>query len=172
MDSDAAPSRPLARVVRRGRVSWLTHPPGGVARVGVESRAFSAMRVGLPEGDPVSREAAPGELLAVTHAMFMAWALAEVLADAGSPASELVVEADCTLAGPVAERELVAVDLRVYGRGSGLSVEGFREAANAARLRYVRASGVRGDIPGGMEAVLDGAAQHPRAGSSRRRPTR
>jgi hypothetical protein len=96
------------------------------------------MRVGLPEGDPVSREAAPGELLAVTHAMFMAWALAEVLADAGSPASELVVEADCTLAGPVAERELVAVDLRVYGRGSGLSVEGFREAANAARLRYVR----------------------------------
>lgn len=125
--------------------------------MGVESRAFSAVPVGLPEGDPVPREAAPGELLAVTHAMFMAWALSEVLADAGSPARELVVEADCTLAGPVADRELVAVDLRVYGRGSGLSVEGFREAANAARRRYVRASGVRGDIPGGMEAVLEDA---------------
>ena len=112
--------------------------------MGVESRAFSAVPVGLPEGDPVPREAAPGELLAVTHAMFMAWALSEVLADAGSPAREPVVEADCTLAGPVADRELVAVDLRVYGRGSGLSVEGFREAANAARRRYVRASGSAG----------------------------
>ena len=135
----------------------MTHPPGGAARVGVESRAFSAVPVGLPEDDPVPREAAPGELLAVTHAMFMAWALSEVLADAGSPARELVVEADCTLAGPVADREVVAVDLRVYCRAAGLSAEGFREAANAARRRYLRASGSRGDIPGGMEAVLKGA---------------
>lgn len=87
----------------------------------------------------------------------MAWALSEILADAGSPARELVVEADCTLAGPVADRELVAVDLRVYGHGAELSVEGFREAANAARRRYLRAAGARGDIPGGMEAVLEGA---------------
>ena len=125
--------------------------------MGVESRAFSAVPVGLPEDDPVPGEAAPGELLAVTLAMFMAWALSEVLAEAGSPASELVVEADCTLAGPAADRELVAVDLRVRGRGAGLSAEGFREAANAARRRYLRASGARGDIPGGMEAVLEGA---------------
>jgi hypothetical protein len=89
--------------------------------------------------------------------MFMAWALSEVLADAGSPAAELVVEADCTFAGPVADRELAAVDLRVYGRGPGLNGDGFREAANAARLRYVRASGIRGDIPGAMKAVLEGA---------------
>lgn len=94
--------------------------------------------------------------MAVTHAMFMAWALAEVLADACSPARELLIEADCTLAGPVADRELVAVDLHVYGRGPGLSADGFREAANAARRRYLRASGMRVDIPGGMEAVLKG----------------
>lgn len=157
MDSGAVPSKLPARVVRRARVSWLTHPPGGVARVGVGSRAFSAVPVTLPEGDPVPHEAAPGELLAVTHAMFMAWALSEVLAEAGSPARELVVEADCTLDGPAADRELVAVDLRVYGRGAGLSAEDFREAASVARRRYLRASGVRGDIPGGMEAVLEGA---------------
>jgi hypothetical protein len=47
-----------------------------------------------------------------------------------------------------------AVDLRVYGRGSGLKLEGFREAANAARRRYLRASGIREDIPGAMEAFL------------------
>ena len=91
------------------------------------------------------------------HAMFMAWALSEVLADAGSPARELVVEADCTLAGPLADREVVAVDLRVHGRGAGMSAEGFREAANTARHRYLRGSGTRADIPGGMETILDGA---------------
>lgn len=116
-------------------------PPWRRGSVGVESRAFSAVPVRLPEDDPLPREAAPGELLAVTHATFMAWALSEILADAGSPARELVVEADCTLAGPVADRELVAVDLRVYGHGAELSVEGFREAANAARRRYLRAAG-------------------------------
>jgi hypothetical protein len=35
--------------------------------------------------------------------MFMAWALSEVLADAGSPARELVVEADCTAGCSAAE---------------------------------------------------------------------
>lgn len=156
MDSGSAPNRSLARVVRRARISWLTHPPGGQARVGVESRAFTAVQVGLPEADPVPHEAAPGELLAVTHAIFMAWALAEVLADGGSSARELLVEADCTLAGPVTDRELVAVDLRVYGRCPKVSADGFREAADTARRRYLRASGMRGDIAGGMDAVLKG----------------
>jgi hypothetical protein len=154
MDCDLAPSQPRARVVRRGRVSWLTHPPAGNARVSIESRAFTALRVGLPEGEIVPREAALGELLALTHAMFMAWALSEVLTDVGSPARELVVEADCTLDGPISDREVVAVDLRVYGRGSGLQLEDFREAANAARRRYLRASGIREDVPGGIEAFL------------------
>jgi hypothetical protein len=112
------------------------------------------MRVGIPEGETVPGEAALGELLALTHAMFMAWALSEVLAEVGSRARELVVEADCTFDGTVADRELVAVDLRVYGRGSGLKSEGFREAANAARRRYLRASGIREDIPGGIEVSL------------------
>ena len=134
--------------------------------MGVESRAFSALPVRLPEGDPVPREAAPGELLAAMHAMFMAWALSEVLADVGSPARELVVEADCTLAGPLADREVVAVDLRVHGRGAGMSAEGFRDAANTARHRYLHASGTRGDIPGGMESVLDGARASDGAGTT------
>ena len=124
--------------------------------MGVESRALSAVAVGLPDGDPVPHEAAPGGLLAVTHAKFVAWALSEILADAGSPAAELVVQADCTLAGPVADRELVAVDLRVYGCGAGLSADGLHEAASAARRRYLRAAGMREEIPSGMQVVLEG----------------
>jgi hypothetical protein len=103
--------------------------------------------------------------------MFMAWALSEVLADAGSPPRELVVEAGCTLAGPVADRELVAVDLRVYGRGSGLSVEGFREAANAARLRYVRASGSAETSLAGWRLVLEACGARMMAPTPPRKPS-
>lgn len=149
-------SRPLAQVVRRARVSWRPNPPGGTAEVGVESHAFSAVPVTLTEDDPVPGEAAPGELLAVTHAMFMAWALSEVLAAAGSPLRELVVVADCTLAGPVSDRKLVAVDLGVHCYCAGLSPKDFGEAATAARRRYLRTSGMREDIPGGMEAIWQG----------------
>jgi organic hydroperoxide reductase OsmC/OhrA len=150
-------SSPSDQVVRRGRVSWLTHPPHGEARIGVESQAFSATPVALPEGDPVPKEATPGELLAVTHAMFMATALSEMLAEAGSPANELVVSADCTFAGPLRDRELVAIDLRVHGRVPGLEASGFDEAVAVAHGRYLRSSGLRADVPGHVRAVLQQA---------------
>jgi hypothetical protein len=72
-------------VVRRGRVAWLTHPSSGTGRVESESRAFGVMPVTLPKGNPVRAQAAPGELLAVAHAMFMAAALSEALALVGLP---------------------------------------------------------------------------------------
>ena len=155
MDLSRSSSDPAEHVVRRGRVSWLTHPPGGRARIGVESRAFSATPVSVPEGDPVPREAAPGELLAITHAMLMAWAVSEALVEAGSPPEELVVGADCTFAGPVAERELAAVALRVQGRGAGLDAGTLNEAVRVARQHYRRAFGISQDLAGEVTAVLE-----------------
>ena len=116
MDESPTPGQEVAR---RGRVSWLTHPPAGVARIEVESHAFGALAVSLPEGDPVPHEATPGELLAITHAMFLAAVLSEALTLAGSPADEIVVEATCTMTGPSAVREVSAVDLYAQGRVPG-----------------------------------------------------
>jgi hypothetical protein len=141
-------------VVRHGRVSWLTHPPEGVARISVESHAFGALPVSLPEGDPVPHEATPGELLAITHAMFLAAALSEALVLAGSPADELVVEAACTLAGPARQRELTSVDLHAEGRVPGLDAAAFRDAVAAARRRALRSAGAREDLPGELQAEL------------------
>jgi organic hydroperoxide reductase OsmC/OhrA len=139
----------------------LTHPPEGRARVSVESDAFSAIPVSLPEDDPVLQEATPGELLAVTHGMFVAWALSEVLVNAGTPAEELVIDAACTFAGAVANRELVGVDLRVQGRVPGLNAGAFDEAVDAARGRYLRSLGARDDLPGQVKAVFQPSAKRP-----------
>lgn len=142
------------RVVRRGRVSWATHPPHGTARISVASRAFRAVAMSVPNADIVAHETAPGELVAVTHATFMAWKLSEVLAEAGSPADELTVEAECTFDGAVAERELVAVHLHINGFVPGGDVAAFRNATVEAQRRYLRASGTRSDLPCELSAVL------------------
>jgi organic hydroperoxide reductase OsmC/OhrA len=135
-------------------VAWLTHPPHGTARIGVESGAFGAVALSVPEADPDAHKAAPGELLALTHAVFMAWALSEVLAAGGTPASELTVTAECTFAGPVTERELVAVALHVYGVVPGVDAAAFRRAAVDAQRRYLQSSGGRTDLPSELSTVL------------------
>ena len=135
-------------------MTWLTHPPAGTAHIGVESHAFGALPVSLPEGAPVPNESTPGELLAITHAMFLAAVLSEALAGDGSPADEIVTEAECTFTGPVPGRELSAVDLYARGRVPGLDATAFAEAVAEARKRSMRVAGARDDIAGRLEAVL------------------
>jgi osmotically inducible protein OsmC len=154
MVSDRPAGETSDRVVRHGRVSWPTHPPHGTARIGVESRAFGAVAVSVPEGDVVAHEAAPGELLAVTHAIFMAWKLSAMLAEVGSPPNELTISAECTFAGAVAERELVAVSLQIRGIVPGLDAATFREVAIEAQRRSLHSLGARSDIPCDLLAVL------------------
>lgn len=155
MPQSSAAAQAAPSVVRHGRVSWLTGPPTGAARVESESYAFGAMPVTLPAGDPVPHEATPGELLAVTHAMFMASAVAEELVGAGSPANEIVVEADCTYAGPFPDRALTQVAFRVTGRVPGFDAKRFLDAVESGRRRSLRATGSREDLPCELQVTLD-----------------
>ena len=142
-------------VVRRGTVSWLTHPPGGTARIEAESFAFHALPVSAPENDPVPHEATPGELLAITHAIFLAAVLSDALARAGSPANEIVVDAACTLTGRAQDRRLTRIDFQARGRVPGLDPAGFREAVVEARRKSLHSTVVRQDLPGETHAELE-----------------
>ena len=154
MNSDESPEQADHQLVRRGTVSWLTHPPGGRARIEAQSLAFHALPVSLSDGDPIPDEATPGELLAITHAMFLAGLLSEALALAGTPADEIVVDAACTFVGQRPDRELTAVDLHALGRVPGLTAVAFSEAVAAARRKSMRSIGVREDFPGALQAEL------------------
>jgi hypothetical protein len=154
MANEPSPAATPDPTVRHGRVVWANQPPHGVARITVESHAFHAMPVSIQEGDPVPYESTPGELLAVVHAMFMAWALAERLGADGTPARELVAFAECSFQGPANSRQLTAIDLSVHGNVPGLDPRAFTGAADDARRSYLRASGARDDIPGSLDAVL------------------
>jgi len=146
-------AQPAQSVVRHGRV--LTHPATGIGRVEADSFAFGAMPVTLPAGDPVPHEATPGELLAVAQAMFMAVAVTEELSVAGSPANEIVVEADCTYGGPFPNRALTQLAFHVTGRVPGLDAASFRNAVESARRRSLPATGARDDLPCELQLTLD-----------------
>jgi organic hydroperoxide reductase OsmC/OhrA len=154
MNVEASPRHAEQKVVREGMVLWATHPPGGRARIDAGSHAFHALPVSLPDGDPFPYEATPGELLAITHALFLAAALSEALALAGTPARELSVTAECNFTGPMASRRLSAVDVNVRGHVSGLDSTAFVEAAAAARLQALRSAGGREDLPGELRVEL------------------
>jgi len=123
--------------------------------VEADSFAFGAMPVTLPAGDPVPHEATPGELLAVAQAMFMAVAVTEELSVAGSPANEIVVEADCTYGGPFPNRALTQLAFHVTGRVPGLDAASFRNAVESARRRSLPATGARDDLPCELQLTLD-----------------
>lgn len=154
MTGEATPDPAAHQVTRRGRVAWLSHPPGGVARIEAESQAFGALPVAVPEGELVPHVTTPFELLAITHAMVMAGFVASALEAAHAPAAEIVVEAACTVSGEMPERGLRSLDLSVHARVPGLDAGSFEELASTARRQSLRAAASREDIPGRLEAVL------------------
>jgi hypothetical protein len=77
-----------------------------------------------------------------------------VLALAGSPANEIVVEAACTFVGPKQTRQLSSIDVHVQGRVPGLDSAAFSEAAASVRLQALSSRGAREDIPGELHAEL------------------
>jgi hypothetical protein len=102
----------------------------------------------------MAEETTPGELLAITHGVFIAAELADILQRRGTPAVEIVVDAHATFAGRRTARVLDAIDLYVEGRVPGLEPREFQDAVAIARRRYLEASGARHDIPGSVEHVL------------------
>ena len=151
MSDKAAPE---SAVVRRGRVAWRTRPPASVARVALESETFGALPVSFTEGPPGPHAAAPGELLAVTHALILAGFLAQALELAWSPGDEIVVGAACSFSGPMFARELASVELHVRTRVSGLDATAFDELVESAHGQSMRAIGLREGIPSRLETEL------------------
>jgi organic hydroperoxide reductase OsmC/OhrA len=123
---------------RRATITWLDRPPEGRGRVRVDSRAFTALPISAPADEPPRpREVTPGELLAAAQGAFLLAALAELLEADGTPARELVVDADCDIGAETLDHRLVAVEFGLHGIVDGVDEPRFEAAATEAleRLR-------------------------------------
>jgi lipoyl-dependent peroxiredoxin len=129
--------------VRHGKVRWLRDPPHGVARLRVESDAFTALPMSVPDGEPHEGETTPGELLAAAYSAFMATDLAERLERNGVPARELVVDAWCRLSAGATPRSVLGVEVKILGRVPGVDEERFRSVTGVALASCHRSLGMR-----------------------------
>jgi organic hydroperoxide reductase OsmC/OhrA len=140
--------------VRHSTVRWLTDPPHGVARMRVDSNAFTALPVSFPDGRPTTGETTPGELLAAAFSAFMATNLAHRLERDGVPARELVVDVWCHLSGDATSRSLEELEIEVRSRVPELDEKGFRAAAEAALDLSREALGMRRELRTKLRASL------------------
>jgi organic hydroperoxide reductase OsmC/OhrA len=141
-------------MVRNGTVRWLCNPPHGVARLRVESDAFTALPLSIHDGDPNPGETTPGELMAAAYSAFLATYLGQRLERDGVPARELVVDTSCRLSDNPAARSVEGFDIEVRGRVPELDDERFRTAAQAALAFCRDALGMRGDVPTKLHVSL------------------
>jgi organic hydroperoxide reductase OsmC/OhrA len=143
---------------RRATITWLDRPPEGRGRVRVDSRAFTALAISAPADEPPNpHEVTPGELLAAAHGAMLLGALAELLEADGTPARELVVEADCEIGGEKLDHRLAAVEFGVHGIVEGVDEGGFEASAAAALDRLRDWLGLADELPVSVRAHLRGA---------------
>ena len=141
--------------VRHGKVRWLRDPPHGVARLRVESDAFTALPMSVPDGEPREGETTPGELLAAAYSAFMATDLAERLERNGVPASELVVDAWCRLSAGATPRSVLGVEVKILGRVPGVDEERFRSVTGVALASCHRSLGMRRALRTKLQVSLE-----------------
>jgi lipoyl-dependent peroxiredoxin len=142
-------------VVRHGKVRWLCDPPHGVARLRVESDAFTALPMSVPNSEPREGETTPGELLAAAYSAFMATDLAERLERNGVPARELVVDAWCRLSAGAMPRSVLGVEVKIIGRVPGVDEERFRSVTGVALASCHRSLGMRRALRTKLQVSLE-----------------
>jgi organic hydroperoxide reductase OsmC/OhrA len=149
----------MAQFVRQADVRWLSHPPGGHARISVQSRAFTALPMSLSwASEPNPREVTPGELLVAGFAAAFTTDLAELLLDAGHPASELSSNGTVTFTGGDSElsHQLASLDFRVRARVPGIDAGAFADVADDALHHFRSTKGLREDLSMSINAALVG----------------
>jgi osmotically inducible protein OsmC len=118
---------------RHAEVTWrgsLMEGAGTIERVG--SGAFGPLDVTWTSRTESSDgRTSPEELIAAAHASCFSMALSHALAQAGTPPEQLATSATVTF---VPGTGITSVALAVEGRVPGLDEDGFREAAEGARV--------------------------------------
>lgn len=147
----------MATAERRAEVIWqgtLTEGSGKITQVG--SGALHdlpitwASRVERSDG-----RTSPEELIAAAHASCYAMAFSNTLAQAGTPAEQLTINAVCSLELGSGGLKIVSVDLNVRGRVPGLDQGGFEKVAQQAEQNCPVSNVLRNGLQIRLNAQLE-----------------
>jgi len=151
---DSAGGDPLGAVTRRASLHWLTGPPRGTGRVGVESRAFTALPLAIAEQTPKPEQTTPSELLAAALSGYLGMQLALRVERDGHSVKEIVVNTDLHVsASPEYAVESVRFELRA--RVPALDEPTFLSVVEETLARTIKAIGLRSDVAVSIDARQD-----------------
>lgn len=147
----------MARAERRAEVVWegnLVQGHGKVVSVGSgalgELPITWASRTERSDG-----KTSPEELLAAAHAACYAMAFSHTLAQAGTPAARLTVNATCAFEQVGAGFKVTTMDLDVRGKVPGLDQAGFEKAAQQAEQSCPVSNALRNNVQISVKAHLE-----------------
>ena len=122
---------------RTATTAWTGTLQAGSGRVALNSSGVGTYDVSFPKraADDADGTTSPEELIAAAHSSCYAMALSNEVATAGGTPRTLNVRADVSLgADPAGGFKLTGITLTVSGDVEGLDADGFRAAAEAAKV--------------------------------------
>ena len=143
---------------RTARTAWNGTLQEGSGQVELTSSGVGTYEVSFPKraADDADGTTSPEELVGAAHSACYAMSLSKEIADAGGTPHALDVTADVTLgADPDGGVKLTGIVITVRGEVEGLDEDGFRTAAEAAKVGCPISKALTGvDIT--LDAALEG----------------
>src|SRR4051794_30269839 len=138
---------------RRARTTWRGDLASGSGTTEFDSGAIPAQPVSWSARTEESGgKTSPEELLAGAEATCFSMALSHALGEAGTPATELNVEAVCSFERQEAGFAVTSIRLTVRGSGDGLDEAGLRPGGGGGKGDFPGSKGPPGDGGGSLRA--------------------
>ena len=147
----------MAKAERSAQVEWegsLVQGSGKIVQVG--SGALGELPVTWASRTESSDgKTSPEELIAAAHAACYAMAFSHALAQAGTPAQKLVVNAVCAFEQVGGGFKITTMDLDVRGKVPGLDQGGFEQVARQAEQGCPVSNALRNNVEMRLSAHLE-----------------
>jgi osmotically inducible protein OsmC len=142
-------------VERTAKATWEGDLFDGSGQVSTESGSVSNATVKWSSrADEADENTSPEELIAAAHATCVSMALANVLAQAGTPPARLESEATSTFEKTGDGFRMTTMRLSIRGEVEGLDEEGFRRAAEEAKDNCPVSQALKGNVDVTVDAGL------------------
>jgi osmotically inducible protein OsmC len=142
-------------VERSAKATWEGDLMGGSGEVSTESAAVRNARVKWSSrAEQADENTSPEELIAAAHATCISMALANVLAEAGTPPAKLETEATATFDKTDDGFRMTAMRISIRGQAEGLDDDGFQRAAEDAKENCPVSQALKGNVDVTVDAAL------------------
>jgi lipoyl-dependent peroxiredoxin len=142
-------------VERTANAVWEGDLFGGSGTVSTQSGVVDNATVKWSSrAEQADQNTSPEELIAAAHATCISMALANVLAQAGTPPQRLETEATSTFEQTGDGFRLTTMRITVRGQIEGVDEDGFRESAEKAKENCPVSQALKGNVDVSVDASL------------------